>query len=220
MRFFVAVHKGTLEALDVVVQAAIKHEREWWEERVKAAKEIGQAGAAAGHRGALRAALAEARAERAQLRAAGELVGSRDRLMSHTASQVLARKGWDVDWPPLPTGAGSERGRRWGVTPADPPYAERLSLDLTESVGTQVRTAAHWVSAEAVQHLQEWFDRWGDGPAATDREDAPVATAGLIAHALHAPRYEDLAERDAWRARIVTSGDILRMAADAALAAP
>jgi hypothetical protein len=225
MQFLVAVREGTLESLATVVKVAADQERAWWNEQLlqvdRAVLAVAQG---PDHYGARRELMAQARALRARRRAAGELLGSRNRLVAHSAAQVLAQNGWDTDWPPIPVEAVSARGRRWGVAPNDPPFEERLPLDLPSAVGSQIKAAAYWVSAEPTRHLQEWFNRWGDGPIVTDREGGEIAAWGRFAHELgralgHGPHREDFAERQGWRAQVLTSGDILRLAVDHALEA-
>lgn len=194
MRFVIAVPEDVPGRLDAVVRRARELEDAWWSGRVERARAVrpapGQLTAAA-----RRQATAAAWQERHQHRAAGHLLGSRDRLVAHAVTLELAARGWDHDWPPVPDPAATTPGRRWGTVPLR--LRAKISLELPSRLGDQVRSAAYWTSAEAVEQLQAWHDRYGRGPAGGD-PDAP--RAGV----------EALTERDRWRARVTTTGDIIR----------
>jgi hypothetical protein len=211
MRFVVAITHDVLADLDARADLERQREQAW----LQAARERAL-GAAAGSLRQRARALAAVRAEHAHLREAGQLLGSRDALLAVHVRRLLRHRGWDHDWPAPPAGATSTPGRRWGVVPGERGGRARLPVQLPDDLGERVRLAAWWTSAEAVQELIEWQERWGPGPGAALGEAAagnPMAAIMMFSAALHRPSAEEMAARDAARSKIVTVGDILRLAA-------
>ncbi|BBG20746.1 hypothetical protein RVR_P21 (plasmid) [Actinacidiphila reveromycinica] len=136
---------------------------------------------AAAVRGQRRAALAE-------LRAAGQLLDSVDRLAVAGTRHEMRERRWNIDWPPVPAEAldiGRWPGSRDGGYPESIPL--RLPLDLAE----QVRAACWHTSADAIGRLRDWRDRYPDaipgrdvGPtdalAEYERLAQQVTTVGVV----------------------------------------
>ncbi|MFJ8628885.1 hypothetical protein ACIRD3_39390 [Kitasatospora sp. NPDC093550] len=226
VQFTVAVVEERLALLDLVASMAAGEERAWLAtEREE-------------HRGLRGSKLSQARRatrERlAEQREAGLLAGSRDWLLVPGVRAELAARGWDRDWPPIPPGALAA-GRRWGTDPArysgahdegETRFVGRLGVRLPHELGERLQRACHWHHEEIERQLQEWADRWGDGPEVIVRQSlrengGVTVLAGMAAalSAINAPTADDLAHRAKLRAQVVTTGDILRAALDHALAA-
>jgi hypothetical protein len=211
MRFVVAITDDLLAQLDASADQERQREQAW----LQAARERAL-GAAAGSLRERARALAAVRAEHARLRAAGHLLGSRDALLADHVRRLLRDRGWDHDWPAPPAGATSTPGRRWGVVPGDRGGRARLPIQLPDELGERVRRAAYWTSIDAVRELIEWQDQYGPGPGAAIREAAAgnwAAGLMLLSAALRRPSADAMDARRRARAKIVTAGDILRMAA-------
>lgn len=220
MRFVCVVPEELGEELDAAAAEAGQRERDWWsaarllvDERFSPVSGAEASAAAAVRRAERRAAIDEMRERGEVARAAGLLLGSRDRLVAFHLRQLLVDRGWDRAWPEVP-GGGSRPGRRWGSP--NRAFRARVSLDLPDDLGIQVRRSAYWVSAEAVEQLQVWADRFGPGPASALYLE-PVARA--LGGGPGGPRALDLADRDRLRDQVVTAGDILRAAMTASVAA-
>src|ERR1044071_1962577 len=69
-----------------------------------------------------------------------------------------------------------------------------------------------------IRSCREWADRFGDGPGPGDRGDGLAALAFAFQQlAGSGPRVEDLNRRRELRAKIITSGDIVRPAVYSAI---
>lgn len=220
--FVVAVRKPELRRLNKLAQAKVEQEKKWLEKRRK------------GHTGLRAGELAQARKElRAQLaaeREAGRLLGSRDLVLARALRAELTARGWLKEWPaPEPGGIGP--GRRWGADPGryghdleeDGGFKARLAVRLPEDLGETLRRACYWHCHAIEKQLQEWADRWGDGPEVilrrAERENGGgIPLMAFVGAALgkRAP-LEALKERDKLRAQIITTGDVLRAAVDRAI---
>jgi hypothetical protein len=211
VRFVVALDEDLLERLNARADEERQREQVWLQD----ARERALDRASSLRERVL--GLAAVRAERARRRDAGELLGSRDALLAHQVRRLLRDRGWDHEWAEPPRAATSTPGRRWGVIPDDDRGGPaRLPVQLPDELGERVRRAAWWTSAEAVQDLIEWQERWGPGPGAALGEAAagnPMAAIMMFSAILHRPSAEAMAARDAARSKIVTVGDILRWAA-------
>ncbi|MFI1472388.1 hypothetical protein [Streptomyces wuyuanensis] len=226
VQYTVAVVEERLRLLDLVAAMAAGEERAWL------AKQRQE------HRGLRGGKLAQARKATRELlaerREAGALAGSRDWLLVPGVIAELKARGWDQEWPPIPPGALAA-GRRWGTDPGrySPHHDEgetrflgRLGVRLPHELGERLQRACYWNNAEIEKELQEWADRWGDGPDVimrqSVREHGGVTVLAAMAAALkQTPPAEELDQRRELRAKVVTTGDILRAALDHALdAAP
>lgn len=215
VRFVVAVPEGVPAALAQVVDQARAAEEAWWEQVRHELQERWLTPTTCRDRARWRREMTAARQLRAQLRQAGDLLGSRDRLVAHHVHAELVARGWDQEWPAVPAHEVSSPGRRWGVVSSPVPLIERLSVDLPDPLGARVRAAAHWSSAEATAALQEWWETFGDGPIVTDRLGGQAALLGRMLHALgtltgQGPHRDDFAARAALRAQITTTADLVR----------
>jgi hypothetical protein len=201
------------QAVKAKVAEEKRREREWWNDALEEVLMIEDPTER-------RQARAELQAEKQRRRDAGEVLPSSDALLHHYLVQVLAAKGWDRRYKPVPDGEASVSGRRWGVTPGSSRTGDgkgRLSCRVPMRVWEQVRRAAYWTSAPHVKKLQEWQLRFGDGLGRADREGGMVGLAIMMRLASgRGPREADLERRQELRSKIVTTGDILRMAASEA----
>lgn len=196
-------------ALAAKIRAKVKAEGEreaaWWSEELEAVHAIEDPAERARARG-------ELEAERLRRREQGEYLASRDALLRYHLVKVLAAHGWDKKYKPVPAGAASVPGRRTGVPMRSGRTGDRkgrLACNLPADLWEQVRRAAYWVSEPHVRQLQKWHARFGDGPGAAGRSGRGSYTS---AH----PLKEDMDRRRELRAQVITTGDILRMAAESA----
>ncbi|MET8704296.1 hypothetical protein ABZW10_36405 [Kitasatospora sp. NPDC004723] len=227
VQYTVAVTKERLRLLDLVATMAAGEEHAWLAEQRR--EHLGLRG---GKLAQARRATRELLAER---REAGLLAGSRDWLLVPGVRAELAARGWNRDWPPIPPGALAA-GRRWGTDPGryknahddgETRFLGRLGVRLPAPLGEQLQRGCYWHNAEIEKQLQDWADKWGDGPEVILRQSARengggvTVLAGMAAAlaSLHSPSLDDLAERGKLRAQVVTTGDIVRAAVDHALAA-
>ncbi|MEU6965053.1 hypothetical protein, partial [Streptomyces chrestomyceticus] len=162
------------------------------------------------------------RARVARRRRSGEFGGTRDDLVTRAVREELRERGLDRQWPEPPAGEIDAPGRRWGTAPSQPMgeggYTRRVAVNLPYQMGATVRRAAYWTSKEAVEALQEWADRWGDGVDVAlreaDRDGIPPELAlAAAAGNLSAPQAA-LKIRDQLRAQVLTTGDLIRAAID------
>ncbi|MGK4586008.1 hypothetical protein [Kitasatospora sp. HPMI-4] len=224
VQFTVAVVEERLRLLDLVAAMAAGEERAWL-----AKQREGHLGLRAGRLAKARRATRELLSER---RETGLLAGSRDWLLVPGVRAELTARGWDRDWPPIPPGALAA-GRRWGTDPGryegkhdegETRFLGRLGVRLPHEVGERLQRACYWHNAEIERQLQEWADTWGDGPDVIMRQSirehgGVTVLAGMLAALATAPPAEALVQRGELRAKVVTTGDVLRAALDHALAA-
>lgn len=168
------------------------------------------------------------RVELAHKRARGELGGNRDLLVARALREELRVRGLDQEWAEPPEGEVDAPGRRWGTVASKPMgdggYDADLSIRLPAALAETVRRAAYWTSAEAVEALQEWDERWGRAGEVVLRDGAldgvpREVTEAEAATRPSAPRAA-LEARDRLRAQVLTVGDLLRAAIDRAGRAP
>lgn len=140
-----------------------------------------------------RAALAALREEREQRRAAGQHFDTRSSIIAYHLRAELDQRGWrGRQWPPAPRGEVTMPGRRWGV-PNDGTLSETFAVYVPDGDGELLRRATWKVSAPAVRRLQQ------------------IATMGPR---LPRPVRQ---ERDQLRGRVITTADVIRAAAVAAV---
>ncbi|MGH9058823.1 MAG: hypothetical protein ACRDZY_04800 [Acidimicrobiales bacterium] len=170
-----------------------------------------------------REARAELEAERLRRRESGECLASRDALLRYHLAAVLKSNGWDRKYKPVPKGKASIPGRRVGVTPNSDRTGDRkgrLACNLPRQLWEQARRAAYWESEPAERELQRWAGRFGDGLGAADRMGGAEGLAIMLKLAGgRGPKREDMERRTALRKKVMTTGDLLRMAAERAVAA-
>lgn len=211
MRFVVALPQSLLDDLEVRADEERQREQAWLQD----ARDRALAQTVGSQRERARA-LAALRTEHARLREAGQLLGSRDALIAHHVRQVLHDRGWDHDWPDPPAGAASTPGRRWGVVPGERGGHARLPVQIPDHLAERVRRAAYWTSVDAVRELIEWQDQYGPGPGAALREAARgnwAAGLMMLSALMRRPDADAMEARRRARSKVVTAGDILRMAA-------
>ncbi len=126
----------------------------------------------------------------------------------------------DGPYEPIPAGHHGP-GRRWGTVsssgdPGDGGYDGRMSVRLPAALADQLRRACYWTNLPTEIALQAWTDRYGDGPDVILRR-AEIRNGGavtgldfLAALSSRRPIREAIIERDKLRAKIVTTGMILR----------
>jgi hypothetical protein len=199
-RFNVAVPEGTRDALDQALRAHRDAERAWLEDRrERAAFLMGRQ---------RREALRQIRIDLAAERDAGRLLGTRGALLTHHLRAVLTERRLDRRWPPIPPGT-IRSGRPTGRSHSAHSYLwpERVNVDLPDDLAEQMQRAAHHTSAKAAAELEAFADRWGKGPLlATNTLELLTAALGGT------PSADDLQRRRDLRAKITTTGDLLRAA--------
>ncbi|WP_329073475.1 hypothetical protein [Amycolatopsis sp. NBC_01480] len=183
-KFEVAVEDHVAERVGAVVEAHIEESTAWWSGQLAAVHAIGKPAVR-------RAELAKLRAERDRRRAAGEHFDTMSSVIVYQLLAVLDGKGWrGRRWRPIPHGEGELPGRRWGVAPNSRGYLSgRLRVHLPADLAELMRRATWWTSAPATTRLQE--------------------LAGY--RTLSA---DQLAERTRLRTQVITTGDLIREAAD------
>ncbi|MFF9070498.1 hypothetical protein ACF09E_34650 [Streptomyces sp. NPDC014891] len=214
LKFHVAVTADALRRLNEVAKAERDREDTWIAERRRERLEPGMP------RRAAAAVRSEIRAEVARMRRSGEFGGTRDDLMTRAVREELQARHLDREWPEPPEGELEAPGRRWGTPPSQPMgdggYTDRLSVNLPQPLGETVRRAAYWTSKDAVEALQDWADRWGDGAEVALREagrnDVPADLALLVAAGRPSAPMSALEIRERLRQQILTTGDLLRAA--------
>lgn len=176
----------------VLVEMAEWHAEQawsWWQDGLDQARSLDTAAER-------RDALALLREERDRRRSAGEHFDTASAIIAYYLAAELDRRGWlQRQWRPIPHGAARLPGRRWGSTPAH--LVGRLRVHLPDELGEHLRRATWWTSLPATKKLQALADRHGPG-----RVPPEVAR-----------------EREQLRAKIVTTGDLLRLAQDHAVQA-
>ncbi|MFJ3221317.1 hypothetical protein ACIPLC_36040 [Kitasatospora sp. NPDC086801] len=223
VQYTVAVAEERLMLLDRVAKMAARQERDWLAEQRRE------------HLGLRASKLAAARRATRELlaskRESGELAGSRDWLLVPGVRAQLAARGWDQrKFKPIPAGALAA-GRRWGTDPGrysgqhdegETKFLARLGLRLPHDLGERLARAVYWHNAKIEAQLQQWADRWGDGPEVilqqSVREHGGVTMlAALGAAFAPTPSEGELAARTKLRKEVVTTGDLIRAALDQAL---
>jgi hypothetical protein len=214
------------KALAERVKTEREREHDWW------SAALDQALAAAGDCGAdRRAARAALRAERTRRRADGEFLATRDLLLTASMRVVLDRRGYAHEWDEPPAGAYALPGRPVGVSPHDAAYIDSarqdkrplLRVEFPDDLGETIRRATYWVSKPHIDQLLQWADRYGPGPGAAEGEAAkgnPAAGLMMLAAALNPPSAAAMQARRELRAKIVTTGDLIRECVAEALATP
>jgi hypothetical protein len=217
VQYVVALREADLQRLTEISRAFAQEEKEWLAGRRRAHKGL--------RGGELARARAQLRAELAHERAEGRLIGSRDLLVAQELRQVLAARGWDKAWSAPESGAIGP-GRRWGVErdrylmergeDEDAGFKGRLATRLPAELGEQLRRACYWHCKDAVEQLQAWADRYGDGPEVILRQaeranDGGIPTTAMLSAAMSKrPNAAAFRERDRLRAEIITTGDLVR----------
>ncbi|MGW1037555.1 hypothetical protein [Streptomyces antibioticus] len=218
MKFHVALTEGALKALNARSKDERDREEEWVTARRKELIVPGMS------RRAAAAVRSDIRARVARMRRTGEFGGTRDDIVTRAVREELRARGLDRKWPKPPDGQTESPGRPWGTPPSAPMgdggYTHRMSLNLPYSLGDTVRRAAYWTSKEAVEALQDWADRWGDGIDVAlqeaERDGVPAELALMSAAGRPSAPQAALEIRDQLRAKVLTTGDLLRAAIDRA----
>ncbi|RPK69978.1 hypothetical protein EES45_36270 [Streptomyces sp. ADI97-07] len=218
MKFHVALTEDALKGVNARRKAERDREEEWIAERRRELLVPGMP------RRAAAVVRRDIRAQVAQKRRTGEFGGTRDDIVTQAVREELRARGLDRKWPKPPEGELEGPGRPWGTPPSAPMgaggYTHRLSINLPHPLGETVRRAAYWTSKDAVEALQEWADRWGDGVEVALREAErngvpPELALAAAAGNLSAPQ-SALEIRDRLRGQVLTTGDLLRAAVDRA----
>lgn len=218
MAFYVAMTSESRERLIQRAEEELNREREWIAERRRELLVPGMPRrVAAGLR-------REIRAEVAARRRSGEFAGTRDDMVARAIREELRARGLDREWPEPPEGEVDAPGRRWGTPPSQPlgegGYKARLTVKLPHTLGETVRRAAYWTSKPAVEALQTWADRWGDGIEVAmrkaERNGIPAELALLAAAGRPSAPQSALEIRDQLRQQVLTTGELLRAGVDRA----
>ncbi|CAM5735258.1 Ribbon-helix-helix protein CopG domain-containing protein OS=Streptomyces fumanus OX=67302 GN=GCM10018772_70490 PE=4 SV=1 [Streptomyces fumanus] len=218
MKFHVAVTENALKALNARRKDERDREEDWIAARRKELILPGMS------RRAAAAVRRDIRAQVARMRRTGEFGGTRDDIVTRAVREELRARGLDRKWPKPPEGEVEAPGRPWGTPPSTPMgdggYTHRVSVNLPYSLGDTVRRAAYWTSKDAVDALQDWADRWGDGVNVTlreaERDGIPAELALMSAAGRPSAPQSALEIRDRLRAKVLTTGDLLRAAIDRA----
>ncbi|MFF0170234.1 hypothetical protein [Streptomyces prasinus] len=221
MKFHVAVTEEALKALNAHRKAERDREHEWIAARRRELIVPGMS------RRAAAAIRRDIRAQVARMRRSGEFGGTRDDIVTRAVRQELRARGLDRKWPKPPEGAVDAPGRPWGTPPSAPMgeggYTHRVSVNLPYNLGDTVRRAAYWTSKTAVEALQEWADRWGDGVDVAlreaERDGIPAELALASAAGRPSAPQAALEIRDRLRAQILTTGDLIRASVERATGA-
>lgn len=197
--FTVRCRPELAELFDAVAGQAAAVERDWLTERrddlaVQARDE-----------GWSSAQLSQARRElavlHAQLRAAGELRGTRGLVVLPALREQMAARRWaGRRFRPVPP--AGRLGRPWGAT--DRTFRARLVLQLPDADAELLVRGCYWTSLPYVRRLQEFYDTHGDHW----RGELHDGRVGFRA----TPGEEHLRTRARLVARIVTTGLVLRQA--------
>ncbi|MEU1312577.1 hypothetical protein ABZ419_27310 [Streptomyces cinnamoneus] len=212
MKFHVAVTKESLKRLNAYCKDERKREERWIAERRQELLIPGMP------RRAAAAIRRDIRVQVTQMRRTGEFAGTRDDIVTRAVREELRARGLDRKWPKPPEGELGAPGRPWGTPPSQPMgaggYTDRVSVNLPYDLGDTVRRAVHWTSKTAVEALQEWADRWGDGIDVAlreaDRGGIPAELALMVAAGRPSAPQSALEIRDRLRAQILTTGDLIR----------
>ncbi|MGC9478790.1 hypothetical protein ACP4I1_32205 [Streptomyces sp. WG4] len=221
MKFHVAVTEDALKALNARRKDERDREEEWIAARRKELILPGMS------RRAAAAVRRDIRAQVARMRRTGEFGGTRDDIVTRAVREELRARGLDRRWPKPPEGEIEAPGRPWGTPPSAPMgdggYTHRVSVNLPYSLGDTVRRAAYWTSKEAVEALQDWADRWGDGVDVAlreaERDGIPAELALMSAAGRPSAPQSALEIRDRLRAKVLTTGDLIRAGIDRAAGA-
>lgn len=209
--FSVVCDSGLAADVKAVVRAELRRERAWWNDALADVVAIRDPQARADAR-------AQLEAEREHRRRTGAYLATMDRLMVHHLQAVLKEKGWDGEYKRVPPGAASVAGKRTGVPLKVPERTGdrkgRLFCHVPFELWDQVRRVAYWVSEPYVRELRQWHARFGDGPGAAAREGGMAELSYIIRAASgRGPKETDMRRREELRGLIVTTGDIVRLAA-------
>ncbi|UQI49768.1 hypothetical protein M1P56_35800 (plasmid) [Streptomyces sp. HU2014] len=212
IKFHVAVTEEALKALNTYRKAERDREDGWIAERRQELLTPGMS------RRAAAAVRRDIRAQVARMRRSGEFGGTRDDIVARAVHEELRARNLDRKWPKPPEGETDAPGRPWGTPPSQPMgeggYTHRVSVNLPHDLGDTVRRAAYWTSKAAVEALQDWADRWGDGIDVTlreaERDGIPAELALLVAAGRPSAPQSALEIRDQLRAQILTTGDLIR----------
>ncbi|WP_344319558.1 hypothetical protein, partial [Streptomyces yatensis] len=207
MKFHVAVTEESLDRLNGHAQAEREREDAWIAERRRELLEPGMS------RRAAAAVRRDIRVQVARMRRTGEFGGTRDDIVTRAVREELRARALDHEWPEPPEGELEAPGRRWGTPPSQPMggggYTHRLTVNLPHSLGDTVRRAAYWTSKDAVEALQDWADRWGDGIDVAlreaERNGIPAELALLAAAGRPSAPKSALEIRDRLRQQILTT---------------
>ncbi|WP_331718720.1 hypothetical protein [Streptomyces sp. NBC_00212] len=221
MKFHVALTEDALKGLNGNRKAERDREETWVAERRRELLVPGMP------RRAAAAVRRDIRAQVAQKRRTGEFGGTRDDIVTRAVREELQARGLDRKWPKPPDGALEGPGRPMGTPPSAPMgeggYTHRVSVNLPLTLGETVRRAAYWTSKAAVEALQEWADRWGDGADVAlreaERDGVPAELALMSAAGRPSAPQSALEIRDRLRQQILTTGDLIRAAVDRATGA-
>lgn len=223
MPFVVAIEPDDLLALNEVVKAGKKAERDWLEETRKAYGVQFLRGKA------LSEARGTIRTEFRRLRERGKLAGTRDLVVARDVRAELKRRGLDQEYAPVPAEEAAVPGRRVGTGPqhyqrsgSEPTkLTGRMYVKLPGGLAEQLTRGCYWTSAPAVAALWEWQDRWGDGPQVIFREAERRGAVTILdlwcAAMAPRPDADAILQKAQLQAQVVTTGDIIRSAVKRAI---
>jgi hypothetical protein len=193
------------DGLAAVVAAEREAERAWWRaERASVAEQADEQEWTASQ---LARALDAVQARHEQMRAAGELRGTRTAVVLPVLRAVLAERGWaGRRWKPVPP---TRRGRPRGTH--DEAFDARVTLYLPDDDAELLVRACHWVSEPIQAELERWYDRFGDHWRGVLHDPRP-RFVGV------GPSPADLRARSKLTGQVQTTGRVLREVIDRAVA--
>jgi hypothetical protein len=201
MELRVVCYQADVDAVKVHKDEAVVRSTAWeapWRERIAAARPVDRT-----------ELLAEFRAEREKLVAAGYLAYSQaDVLRQALDAHITATRWRSKSWDPIPSGRGAHRGRAYGAVTGN--YDAALSFQAPEGDVELIRRVSYWTSDKPVRELVKWYKRWGRGPAHIPDLPPEAQAMATIATYLNLPPMKELLYRDRLRAQVLTVGQILR----------
>ncbi|MDS0140604.1 MULTISPECIES: hypothetical protein [unclassified Amycolatopsis] len=112
-------------------------------------------------------------------------------ILHHLLAELGARGWLGREWQPVPHGEASLPGRPWGVERGSRgSLRSKLTVSVPDDVAELIRRATYWASAPAVRRLQQLSSL-----------ERPITRS-------------ELEEQAKLRAKIVTTGDLIRAAID------
>jgi hypothetical protein len=186
-RFVVAAKADVAARVEAVVARHVAASTTWWHDRRAEIAKIDD-------RALRRQARAELEQERARRRRDGTHFDTKSSVIVHHLLAELADRGWSTQrWRPIPRGQATLPGHPWGVDYSSRGVLDgRIGVQVPDDVAELLRRATWWTSKPAVERLQRL---------------AAASTEGQLTRA-------ERADQSRLRRQVVTTGDVIRAAAD------
>ena len=160
----------------------------------KRAQQLGMTGTTGFTALELAARVYQWREKKAAMHRQGLLVDSKRALVTGGLVQVITERGWDRHWPDIP----AHRRGRWPGVPTSGPWPESHSIEVPADLVRIVAVACWHTSAEAIELLYKWRERYPEAIPSKPSRSACSAEA--------------IEECQRLSAKITTKGDIWRAA--------